>query len=64
MSTIPEVITARHSDIPVFGMSVVTNEAHDDYSEDYKNDGDAVVQAADAAADKMCAIFVKLIESL
>lgn len=64
MSTIPEVITARHSDIRVFGMSVVTNEAHDDYAEDYVNDGEAVVKAADAAADKMCAIFSKLIESL
>lgn len=64
MSTIPEVIVARHSDIPVFGMSVITNEAHDDYSEDYENNGDDVVKAADAAADKMCAIFTKLIESL
>ena len=64
MSTIPEVITARHSDIPVFGMSVVTNEAHDDYAEDYKNDGDDVIKVADAAADRMCSIFVKLIESL
>ena len=64
MSTIPEVITARHSDVPVFGMSVVTNEAHDDYAEDYFNDGDDVVRAADAAADKMCALFSKLIESL
>lgn len=64
MSTIPEVITARHSDIPVFGMSVVTNEAHDEYAEDYKNDGDDVIKAADAAADRMCSIFVKLIESL
>ena len=64
MSTIPEVITARHSDIPVFGMSVVTNEAHDDYDKDYKNDGDEVVKAADKAAGTMCEIFVKLIESL
>ena len=64
MSTIPEVITARHSGIPVFGMSVVTNEAHDDYSPDYFNDGDAVVKAADAAAGKLCSIFKKLIESL
>ena len=64
MSTIPEVITARHSDIPVFGMSVVTNEAHDDYASDYKNDGDDVIKAADAAADLMCSIFKKLIESL
>ena len=53
MSTIPEVIVARHSDIPVFGMSVITNEAHDDYSEDYENNGDDVVKAADAAADRM-----------
>jgi purine-nucleoside phosphorylase len=64
MSTIPEVIVARHSDIPVFGMSVITNEAHDDYAEDYVNDGDDVVQAADAAADKMTALFSKLIETL
>ena len=64
MSTIPEVIVARHSDIPVFGMSVITNEAHDDYAEDYVNDGDDVVEAADAAADKMTSIFTQLIETL
>ena len=64
MSTIPEVIVARHSSIPVFGMSVITNEAHDDYSEDYVNDGDDVVRAADAAADRMSLLFEKLIASL
>ena len=64
MSTIPEVIVARHSDIPVFGMSVITNEAHDDYAEDYVNDGDDVLKAADAAADRMTAIFTELIERL
>ena len=64
MSTIPEVIVARHSDIPVFGMSVITNEAHNDYAEDYVNDGDDVVKAADAAADRMTAIFTQLIERL
>jgi purine-nucleoside phosphorylase len=64
MSTIPEVIVARHSDIPVFGMSVITNEAHDDYADDYVNDGDDVVKAADAAADCMTAIFTNIIERL
>ncbi len=64
MSTIPEVIVARHSDIPVFGMSVITNEAHDDYAEDYVNDGDDVVEAANAAAEKMTALFTKIIETL
>ena len=64
MSTVPEVIVARHSDIPVFGVSVITNEAHDDYAEDYKNDGDDVVKAAHSAADKMCTLFTKIIERL
>ena len=64
MSTIPEVIVARHSDIPVFGMSVITNEAHDDYAEDYVNDGDDVVVAADAAADRKTTLFTRIIETL
>ena len=64
MSTIPEVIVARHSSIPVFGMSVITHAAHDDYAEDYVNDGDDVVAAADAAAERMTLLFSKMIESL
>ena len=64
MSTIPEVIVARHSLIPVFGMSIITNEAHDDFAPDFVNDGDDVVKAADAAADKMNFIFSELIKSL
>ncbi len=64
MSTIPEVIVARHCGIPVFGMSVITNEAHDDYSPDYVNDGDDVVRAANAAADKMSLLFEKTISTL
>ena len=64
MSTIPEVIVARHSGIPVFGMSVITNEAHDDFAADYVNDGDEVVRAADAAADKMNYLFTEIIRNL
>lgn len=64
MSTIPEVIVARHSSVPVFGISVITNEAHDDYAEDYVNDGADVVKAADAAADRMTVLFAKIIERL
>ena len=62
MSTIPEVIVARHSSIPVFGISVITNEAHDDFAPDFVNDGDDVVKAADAAADKMTLLFTELIK--
>lgn len=64
MSTIPEVIVARHSGIPVFGMSVITNEAHDDYADDYVNDGDDVVRAANAAADRMTLVFEGIISRL
>ena len=64
MSTIPEVIVARHAGIPVFGMSVITNEAHDDFAEDYVNDGDDVVKAADAAADRMGMLFTALLQRL
>jgi purine-nucleoside phosphorylase len=64
MSTIPEVIVARHSDIPVFGMSVITNEAHDDYADDYVNDGDDVVVAANAAAVRMTKLFTEIIKTL
>ena len=64
MSTVPEVIVARHADIPVFGMSVITNEAHDDYADDYANDGEDVVRAAAAASVQMSALFEKLIETL
>ena len=64
MSTIPEVITARHCGIPVFGMSCITNEAHGDFAEDYENNGEDVVVAADAAAGKMQRIFTRLIATL
>ena len=64
MSTIPEVIAARHAGVPVFGISVITNEAHDDYADDYVNDGDDVVTAANAAADKMTGLIREMIKRL
>ena len=64
MSTTPEVIVARHSSIPVFGMSVITDVAHATDDEDYVTDGEAIVAAANAAADRMTLIFKRLIASL
>ena len=64
MSTIPEVIVARHAGLPVFGMSVITNEAHDDYAEDFANDGEDVVAAANMAAGRMTTLFEKMIERM
>ena len=64
MSTIPEVIVARHAGVPVFGSSVITNEAHDNYAEDFVNDGNDVVVAANAAADKMTKLISNMIERM
>ena len=64
MSTTPEVIVARHSGLPVFGMSVITDVAHATDDEDYVTDGEAIVKAADAAADRMTHLFKKLIATL
>lgn len=64
MSTVPEVIVARQCGLRVFGMSVITNKSNYDNVPQNFNDGDDVVRAADAAADRMNAIFTELISEI
>lgn len=64
MSTIPEVIVARHCGIKVFGMSVVTNVSNFLNVEKNFNDGDDVVKQADIAAERMTGLFTRMIASL
>ncbi len=61
MSTVPEVIVARHCGMEIFGMSVITNCAQD-LGEECQNDGEEVVRVADVAADKMTEIFKSLLD--
>lgn len=64
MSTVPEVIVARHCGIKVFGMSVITNESNTDNVGTNLNDGDDVVKEADIAAVKMTGLFTRIISRL
>lgn len=64
MSTVPEVIVARHGGIEVFGISVITDTIHDFVEDDFKLNGEDVVAIADAAADKMTLLFEKVISEM
>ena len=63
MSTVPEVLVARHAGIRVFGMSVITNEGWH-FEGDYTNDAQEVIDAANAASARMGRIFQRLISEI
>jgi purine-nucleoside phosphorylase len=62
MSTIPEVLVARHMSIPCFAISVITDEGFQDEIEAVTLED--VINAANKAEPKMTAIFKHLITSL
>jgi len=63
MSTVPEVIVARHCGIDVMGVSVITNQAHN-FSEDFENSHIDVLKAADQAADTLSAWIKRILDVL
>ena len=62
MSTVPEVIVARHMGIPCFAMSVITDIGIRE--EENVITHEEVLEAAQAAEPKMTAIVKKLVEQL
>ncbi|MDR1645796.1 MAG: purine nucleoside phosphorylase I, inosine and guanosine-specific [Tannerellaceae bacterium] len=63
MSTVPEVIVARHAGLRVFGMSVITNEGYH-FADNFVNDAADVIRAANAAATQMTLLFSELIHRI
>ncbi len=64
MSTVPEVIVARHCGIRVFGISVVTNVSNTENIERNLNDGEDVVMQANKTAQWLSGLIEKMVESL
>ncbi|HBH21596.1 MAG TPA: purine-nucleoside phosphorylase [Rikenellaceae bacterium] len=64
MSTVPEVIVARHCGLKVFGVSVVTNISNILNVEKNFNDGNDVVKQADQASERMTELFSRMIAAL
>ncbi len=63
MSTVPEVIVARHAGLRVFGMSVFANEGYH-FADDFVNDGADVIVAANQAAAVMTVLFRELVAKI
>lgn len=63
MSTVPEVITARHAGMRVFGISVITNLAEPSET-DKPTTHEEVQNVAGEAASRMTRIFTELIGTL
>ena len=60
MSTVPEVIVARHMSIPVFGVSVITNCGLSDELGDHED----VQRQGAKAAEKMKTLFIEMVRKL
>ncbi|XP_051884251.1 purine nucleoside phosphorylase 6 [Pristis pectinata] len=64
MSTVPEVIIARHSGIRVFGISLITNQVVTDYSSQTKVNHQTVLRVAQERAQALQTLVAKVVEKM
>ena len=63
MSTTPEVIVARHAGMPVLGLSVITDMAHE-ATDNYVTDENEIVRIANEASEHMTRLVERLLEQI
>lgn len=60
MSTVPEVIVARHCGLRVLGLSLITNRAATSYSNPEKTSHEAVLRVSAARAEALRRLVARL----
>lgn len=64
MSTVPEVIVARHSGMRVFGISLITNQVVMDYNSRAKAEHQEVLKVAHDRAHALQALVAKVVQKM
>ena len=64
MSTIPEVLVARHCGIGVFAFSLITNECITEEESNKEANHEEVMEAANARQDDLKTFVTKMVERI
>lgn len=64
MSTVNEVITARHCDLTVLAFSLITNECIMEYDSDKMPNHEEVLAAGKAAAEKLAKLVAEIVKKI
>ena len=64
MSTVPEVIVARHCDMTVFAFSLITNECITEYESDRAANHAEVIETANGRQNDLNTLVTRMVSSI